>query len=443
MEIDIRSLETYNELAREGTESAATALRELTGVETRVDVTDVSLLSVSDLQYEFAGRTFAGVEVSLGAPLSGETVLAFDEAGRDAITSELVPTDDPERVEEAIAEAGNIMVNGFISGWADHLDTKVEVSPPTYVEGTGIDVLPEAMLAGKSQSERKGERGSPDATTSERDDVDGESESNGEYVFVFRSRVEAIGEDIDFRMLLFPKIESIEQLLESDGDGNPDTDATGGNDGGNGISLDKLEVFTEMTERGATKAAANVTTMTGLETAVEVNQLSFIPIADIPAQVGDDRRVGTAVEYTGSPSGYLAILFDPASARESVDALLPVESDGEWGERDREALEELCNIVASGFLDGWANVLETSIKHSPPRFIADMGSSIMSPIIADIGRTENYAFLLDSTIKTGDSDSLQCQLFALPRRDELATALEELLVNRAGKTRADPDELFE
>ncbi|WP_049887854.1 chemotaxis protein CheC [Natronobacterium gregoryi] len=398
MEIDIHSLKTYNELAKEGAESAADALSELAGIETRVEVTDVSLLSAADLQYEFAGREFAGVEVASGEPLSGETVLVFDDEGREMITSNLVPSADEQLTESAILEVGNIMVNGFIGGWADHLDTSVDVSPPEYVEGTGTGVLPE-LAAGSN-----------------------------EYAFVFRNCVEAVDDSVDFHMLLFPDIDSLERILENRGDG--------------GISREKLEVFTEMTERGATKAADNITTMTGLTTGVEVNRLSFVPIADIPAHVSDERRVGTAVEYSGTPSGYLAILFDPAAARTAVDALLSIESEGEWTDQERSALEELCNVIASGFIDGWANVLETSIRHSPPEFVADMSSSIVSPIIADIARSEEYAFMLDSTICTGDSKTLQCRLFALPQSGELETALDELLVKRAGETDVDPDAVF-
>jgi len=399
MEVDIRSLETYNELARDGAQSAADALSEMTGIETRVEVTDVSVQSPSDLEYEFADRAFAGVSVELGEPLSGETVLAFDEAGRAAITNSLVPTDDTDRIQSAIVEVGNIMVNGFIGGWADHLDAKVELTPPTYVAGTGTDVLPETATSGE------------------------------EYVFVFRSRVQAIGEDVDFRILLVPRIDSLEGLLE------------GGTD--DSISLEKLEVFSEMNEQGAKRAADNISMMTGLEADVEVNRLNFTPITDIPDQVGDDHRVGAVVQYTGTPSGYLAVLFDSSSAKASVEALLPmeIESDEEWSDTERGALEELCNVIVSGFVDGWANVLQTSIKHSPPSFISDMAASIVSPIIADVGRDANYAFLIDSTIKTAGTD-VRCQLLALPHPTELASALDKLLVDRADSTRADPDDIF-
>ena len=400
MEVDVQSLETYSGLAQEGAESAAKALTELTGIESQVEVTGVSLQTPSDLRHAFGDGTFAGVRVSLGEPLSGETVLAFDERARTAITSQLVGAEDPERIEGAVVEVGNIVVNGFVSGWADHLETKVETTPPTYVEGTGIDVLPEETVA------------------------------TGESMLVFRSRVHLVEPDVAFRILLLPNVDALAELLER---------GTGG-----GISLEKLAVFTEMTERGAIRAAENVSTMTGHEADVEVNRLTFTPITDIPHQVGDDRRVGTVVSYTGTPSGYLAVLFDPASAQTSADALLPVaiDADEAWSETEREALEELCNVIVSGFLDGWANVLETSIKHSPPEFVTDMGSSIVSPIVADVGRTESHAFLLDSTIETADAESIRCQLFALPRPDKLETALGELLLERAEKTRADPDEIF-
>ncbi|ARS90086.1 chemotaxis protein CheC [Natrarchaeobaculum aegyptiacum] len=405
MEVDVQSLEIYNELARDGAESAAAALSKLTGIETHVEVTGVSIQSPADLRAEYGDDEYAGVSVALGEPLSGEAVLVFDDHGRETITGKLVPPGDEDRAESAIVEVGNIVANGFVSGWADYLGTKVETAPPSYLEGTGSAVLPY-----QTGDERP--------------------------ILVFRSSVDAVDEDVHFSILLVPDVDALERLLERRTSG--------------GVSLEKLEVFTEMTERGAVRAAENVTTMTGLETDVEVNRLNFTPVTDISRQVGDDQRVGTVVEYRGTPSGYLAVLFDPASARRSVEALAPVAfedgaGDGEpieWDDTAQGAFEELCNVVVSGFLDGWANVLQTSIKHSPPSFVADMGSSIVSPIVADVARSGNYAFLLDSSIETPDAESVTCQLFALPRPGELESALEELLVERATETRADPGDVF-
>lgn len=398
MQIDIHSLQTYNRLARNGARSAAESLSQMTGIETHVEVTNVSLMTPEDLQYEFVGREFSGVRIGLRGALEGDTVMAFDEQGREAITNVLAPGADSEMAKSSIKEVGNIMTSGFVDGWANHLDASIDITPPSYVEGSGAEIL-------------------PDSATSSNDQI-----------FVFRSRVEAVDDSVDFRICLVPEREALAKALEPQSEG--------------GISFEKLEVFNEMTKSGAERAAKNITSMTGLQTDVEVNRLSFVPIEDVPAEVGDQRYVGTVMEYHGKPSGYLAILFDHPSARSVVDALVPMETDGNWGEMEQSAVKELGNIMTSGFIDGWANVLETSIDHSPPQFVADMGSSIVSPIVGEMARTQEHAFLLDSMINTDEDGVFRCELFALPDEDELKEVLGELLVDRVDETHVEPDEVF-
>lgn len=396
MQIDIHSLETYNRLAHEGAQSAAESLSTLTGIETCVEVTNVSLMAPTDLQYEFVGNEFAGVNIGLSGALSGDAVLVFDERARAAITDVLVPGASDGMEKSSIKEVGNIMTSGFIDGWASHLDATIDITPPQYVEGTGPEVLPST-------------------------DDDGQA-------LVFRSRVEAVSEAVDFRICLVPQREALTAVLD------------GGTE--DGIDFEKLEVFNDMTKRGAEQAAANISSMTGIETDVEVNRMSFVPISDVPATVGDQRYIGTVFQYRGTPSGYLVFLFDRQSARAVVDALVPVETDEGWGEMEQSAMEELGNIMTSGFIDGWANVLETSIEHTPPTFVADMGSSIVSPIVGEMARTQDHAFLLDSVINTHEDGVFRCEILSLPDGSELQAALDELLVEQADKLHVEPDEVF-
>jgi chemotaxis protein CheC len=398
MQIDIDALETYNSLARDGAQSAAESLTELTGIDIRVEVTNVSLMSPSDLEYEYLGGEYAGVRIDLDGALDGRTVLTFDERARDTIADVLAPGADEPMRRSSIEEVGNIMMSGFIDGWADHFGSVIDISPPTFLEGSGTEVLPEATIAADEQ------------------------------VFVFRSRFESASEAVDFHILLVPDRGSLVEALDSAG--------------GDSVPFEKLEVFNEMTESGAERAADNITTMTGLDTDVEVNRMSFVPIDGVPAAVGDKRYVGTVMEYSGKPSGYLVILFDRPSAEAVVDALVPTETDGQWGEMEQSAMKELGNIMTSGFIDGWANVLESSIDHSPPTFVSDMGSSIMSPIVGRMARRQDHAFLLDSTIRTDEDGVFRCELFALPDEAELREVLDDLLVERADRTHVDPDEVF-
>ncbi|MCQ4332373.1 chemotaxis protein CheC [Natronomonas sp. F2-12] len=398
MQIDIDSLETYNTLARDGAQSAAESLSQLTGIDTHVEVTNVSLMTPGDLEYEYVGSEFSGVRIELGGALTGETLLTFDEAARSVIAGTLAPEEPTDIRRSSIEEVGNIMTSGFIDGWADHLQTTIDISPPTFLSGSGADVLAASAAA------------------------------EDEQVFVFRSRVESAAESIDFHILFVPERDSLIEAL--------------GPTGEESVSFEKLEVFNEMTKHGAEQAAENITTMTGLETDVEVNRMSFVPIDDVPATVGDRRYIGTVMEYTGKPSGYLAILFDQPSAEAVVDALVPMETEGEWSEMEQSAVKELGNIMTSGFIDGWANVLESSIDHSPPEFVSDMGSSIMSPIVGRMARTQEHAFLLDSMIHTDGDGAFHCEILALPDESELREVLRELLVERADRTQVDPSEVF-
>ncbi|ARS88778.1 chemotaxis protein CheC [Natrarchaeobaculum aegyptiacum] len=402
MEIDIRELETYQTLAHDGAQSAAQSLSQLTGISTHVQVTDVSLMSPSSLSYEFIGDEFAGVNIDLTGEIAGEVVLAFDEQGRRAITETLVPADDPEKQKSSIKEVGNIMTSGFVDGWANYLEAKIKSSPPTYIEGTGSDILPTSASEGDT------------------------------HLFVFRSRVEASKDSstdpIDFRILLVPDSASLERSLQ------PKTE--------NIVSLEKLEVFNEMTKEGAEKSAQNISSMTGIETTVNVSRLSLVPIEDIPNRVGSKRFVGTVMEFRGKLGGFLVILFDQPSGRAVVDSLVPMETDGDWGEMEQGALRELGNIMTSGFVDGWANVLNAEIKHSPPEFVADTGASVLRPITAQIAETDDHAFMLDSNIQTDSDQVFTCQMLALPRRDELEDALDDLLLENAENTEVNPEDLF-
>lgn len=398
MQIDVDSLETYNALARDGARSAAESLSQLTGIVTSVEVTNLSLMTPADLEYDYVGNEFSGVRVGLDGALAGETILTFDEGARDVIAETLVSDGGETLQRSSIEEVGNIMASGFVDGWADHFDAIIDISPPTFLEGSGTDVLKASAASADDQ------------------------------VFVFRSRIESAAESIDFDILLVPERESLAEAL---GPTNEES-----------VSFEKFEVFNEMTRDGAERAAENITTMTGLETDVEVERMSFVSIDDVPAEVGDKRYVGTVMEYTGKPSGYLVILFDHPSAEAIVDALVPMETDGEWSEMEQSAIEELGNIMTSGFIDGWANVLESSIDHSPPAFVSDMGSSIMSPIVGRLARTQEHAFVLDSMIHTDGDDAFHCELLALPDESELREALRELLVDRADRTHVDPSEVF-
>jgi chemotaxis protein CheY-P-specific phosphatase CheC len=407
MRVDIQSLGTYNRLAQEGAEHAATSLTQMTGIETTVDVTNVTLMSSEDVEDVFGGTSFVGVQIGLDGGLSGETVLAFDRESAASIVDVLVPgaTEAGNPFDgmgrSGIEEIGNIMMGGFVDGWADYLSTSVDMTPPSYVDCAGTEVLPEGAL------ERAEE----------------------EHVFVFESQMTAVDERIDAYIYMLPAYGAFADMLAASDDHD------------DAIPMDKLTVFDEMTRQGAERAADNVSSMTGIRSDVDVSRLSFVPIEDVPNTARDEVYVGVVTEFTGTPGGYLAILFDEPSARTIVDATVPVEVDDPLGDMGESAIQELGNIMTSGFIDGWANVLRTSIDHTPPELVHDFGRAILSPIAGRLGQSQEYAFLLDSTVVTPDG-AFNCELYAIPDERKLKEALDDLLVERSDQLEADRESLF-
>ena len=389
MYVDIQSLETFSRLAAEGASTAADSLGQLTGTDVYVEVTDVTLMAAGDLRETFAGREFVGVEVGLEGGIVGQTVMAFERDAAEVLLEKLMPgsgsVDDESFARSGVQEAGNIMTSGFIDGWADHLGVGIDMTPPSYVRATGTDILPGNAF----DEDRSG-------------------------VFMFESRIRSLNDELEFTIYMLPEYAGFTDMLQrTEGGSSP------------AIPVEKLPEFNQMTKQGATSAADNITMMTGTETDVEVSRLRFVPIQDVPSEVGDTTVAGTIFELHGRPSGYLAILFDEASAEEVAQGMIPTETEPGIGEMERGALRELGNIMTSGFIDGWANVLETSIEHTPPQFIHDMGSAVMDPLVSRLGRTQEHAFIIDSTVRTPDDD-VRCDIYALPDQHELAEALDQI-----------------
>ncbi|AZQ15677.1 chemotaxis protein CheC [Halorubrum sp. PV6] len=396
MRVDVRALGACNRLAERGAAQAAGALTDLTGTDLSVEVTGASVASGEDLAEAFAGRESIGVSIGLRGGLEGEAVLAFDAANVEALLS-LLPG-GASMGRSAVTEVGNIALGGFLDGWANYLGKGIDMTPPRYFEADGAAVLPDGALAG-----------------------DG--------VFLFESRLDATTTDLDFSIYMLPDSGQFRDLVV----GKTAPAAAPGADGGarksgadsTAVPYESLSTFASLAKRGSANAADNIAMMTGLETTVDVSRLRFVPLADVPAEVGVEPYAGTVFELQGEPSGYLAILFEEESAAKIAASMLPTEPDEPLGGMAENALCELGNVMTSGFIDGWANVLGTSISHSPPEFVHDIGSATISPLVAKLSQRQDYGFVIDAAIQTEGVET-RCDVYALPDERELARALDRL-----------------
>ncbi|MFA1610590.1 chemotaxis protein CheC [Halobellus rubicundus] len=409
MNLDIQSLRTFSDLAHSGAEEAAGSLTTLTGFDARVAVTKIEMATRDDVEREFRERDLVTVHIGFSGAIAGHTILAFDRDRAVELVDALVPgaSDDPdsELATSGLKELGNIMLGGFIDGWADFLGEGIDITTPTYVELDANRSLQD-VVDGPAAGD-----GGVAATNGTGGATSFETELDTGHVLAFRNHLETVNEEAGFYIYMLPTHDSVETIVDAAGE---DNDA---------IPVETFTSFSRMITEGAGQASEDLTAMTGIDTSVDVSRLSFVPVEGVPMELTDEARRGVVLEFMGTPSGYIAILFDHDSAESVADALMPG-MDADPAMR-QSAIQEIGNIVTSGFLDGWANALETTIDISPPTYVDDIASAIVDPLVTELARTQDYAFLIDSAIVTPD-ETFTCDIYALPDERELRAAFDQL-----------------
>jgi chemotaxis protein CheY-P-specific phosphatase CheC len=408
MRVTVDALGRFNRLAHEGSEQAARALGQLTDVEPAVEATSIDLLRHSDIVADFRNEDLVAVATEFSGGITGTALLVFTRPGAKTLAKSLPGDGDAEpNVEPRLTEVGNIMLSGFIDGWADHLRRTIHQDPPTYLTGSGTEILPE------------------------RTPTDGPSGQ----VLTVSSVFETSALAVETSAYFFLERDSFESALVEEFTDPPAP-----------VPLDKLQLFSRMAGKGGATAGDNISMMTGIDTTVDISRMRFLRVEHLAAKLGDDRQVGVAVELTGLPSGYVLVLFDEPSARTVAEAMGTEPVDGGFGPMHRSAIEEICNVMISGFVDGWANVLGTSNQHTPPEFVHDFASALVDPIMVDLATEQEHAFVFDTVVQTSE-EAVSCQIYALPEERELQRALErlspeELPADIESRMRVDPDSVF-
>ena len=196
------------------------------------------------------------------------------------------------------------------------------------------------------------------------------------------------------------------------------------------IDIRKLGLFNRMAKEGGNTVASHLSQMTGMETEMEITKINFIDIADIKTHVGDKTQIGISIELLEPPHGHILFLFNAQSAKDLAHGMI-----GDMGETDpsgsgftdmeRSAIEEIGNIMTSGFIDGWANVLQTTIDMSTPTFTYGPSSGMVDKLVGDRG--DDMALMFDSRVHALDSD-IDVTVYTFPELEELVDLMQQIEV---------------
>ncbi len=197
------------------------------------------------------------------------------------------------------------------------------------------------------------------------------------------------------------------------------------------VDIRKLSFINEMAKVGTNGVADNMSKLTGEDAQMEVTKTNFIDVDDIESQLEPGKRVGVRVRLLDPPHGHILILFPEASAKKITAIMLRdvVDDMGDVsGKMARSAVEEMGNMMASGFIDGWADVLGRAIDIAAPQLVYAPAGDIVTRT-AGLGG-DDLALFFDSDL-TVPSYQIEAEIYAFPDLQEFVEMVNDIEVQPA------------
>lgn len=207
------------------------------------------------------------------------------------------------------------------------------------------------------------------------------------------------------------------------------------------VDVRKLELFNTVSKEGSRKVADSLSQLSGMDANIQVAKINLLHIDDVRTHIGNEKAVGIYVELTDPPYGYVVFLLDPDDSKRLVQSMLPGETgaddDSSFTDMERSAMQEVGNIMTSGYIDGWANVLDTTIDMGTPTF--SYGPS--DRIIEEMGGwpDDDLALVLDSTIRAAGTD-VDLTVYTFPQLHDLVSLVRQIDLDTDVETDAVADE---
>ena len=211
-------------------------------------------------------------------------------------------------------------------------------------------------------------------------------------------------------------------------------DTLGGNmDNNVKIDLENLSKIEEVGKFASEKAMKFISDMTGYKASLKVFNIRLITPQEIMEEYGDEKRIFTKIDFNGEIKGSGILIFSEDNAVKLAKAMLlgmGMESDtDDMDEMKISAINEICNILISAYVDSFANFMDTSLTMTPPEFISGSGKEILKNIFEKYGIGNEIILAFRSTLHVEEVGSQFDVLIVLPQ-DSIAMIFEAI---RKGK----------
>jgi len=191
------------------------------------------------------------------------------------------------------------------------------------------------------------------------------------------------------------------------------------------VDVRKLDLFNKMAKEGSGTVADHLSQLTGVEASVRTSQINFLDIGDVKTHLGNEERIGIYVELTEAPGGYVLFVLAPEEGKRLAGQMMGGiggDDDG-FSAMERSALQEIGNIMTSGFIDGWANVLDATIDMTTPELLVDDTSAIIDAMGG--WPNSDLVFVIDSHI-VAEGEDIDLTVYTFPQLEDLVAMIQDI-----------------
>ncbi|MFP4557895.1 MAG: chemotaxis protein CheC [Archaeoglobaceae archaeon] len=194
MKLDLNKLSRLNEVAKEGSRNVADNLTQMLSIDIDMTINRISIISIPEVPEDICSEEMIGVYLCLDGLPSGYFITLFPIGSAKKISNILLDgieenssVDLTEMDMSTISEVGNIITSLFIDGWANLLESEIDMSVPYTVSDNGSSVLTSLIS---------------------------EVAKDHEYAFLFNSLIHTPDKDVRCELYLIPENGSLAQALE-------------------------------------------------------------------------------------------------------------------------------------------------------------------------------------------------------------------------------------
>ena len=192
------------------------------------------------------------------------------------------------------------------------------------------------------------------------------------------------------------------------------------------IDVRKLSIITDLVQDGTQQVAQSLGSLAGVDASVDVKSLSFVQPSDIATEMGAGKIHSARIRLTEPPYGVFLMTFSTETAAEIARLMTGTPVEDGFTQMQESALQEMCNILTSGFIDGIANTLETTINMETPTVEADDASVIADAALSHV-RRDSLTIVLDSLVDISESDvAFSLRIFLIPDPGSFVHLIDQL-----------------